>query len=108
MEVSGAGQRLWAGNLPSSPTGVTWAGDSSGVYYAMQERGEEQLYFVALEAGSRPVRITSGRHVLTGIAVAGNAAWTIRCTCTASTTPSTRPVTCRWTPCTRRRSAVNR
>jgi len=72
MDTAGGSKRLWAGNLPSSPDGVTWARDGSGVYYAMEERGEDQLYFVGLAPGSTPRRVTAGAHVLTGISLAVN------------------------------------
>jgi dipeptidyl aminopeptidase/acylaminoacyl peptidase len=69
MDAKGAGERLWAGGLPSSPSNVSWASDSSGVYYAMQEKGEEQIYFVPL-AGGAPRKITSGLQVLSGVSIA--------------------------------------
>ncbi len=71
MEADGSGKRVWAGGLPSSPSNVTWAADGSGVYYGMQERGEEQLYFVPVTAGP-PRRLTTGSHVLTGVSIARN------------------------------------
>ncbi len=69
MDAKGAGERLWAGGLPSSASNVWWASDSTGVYYAMQERGEEQLYFAPL-AGGAPRKITSGLHVLSSVSIA--------------------------------------
>jgi dipeptidyl aminopeptidase/acylaminoacyl peptidase len=72
MDASGGGKRLWAGGLPSSPQGVTWAADGSGVYYSMQEKGEENTYFAALRSGAAPLRVTSGTHVLTGASIARN------------------------------------
>ncbi len=47
MDSSGSGKRLLAGDLPSSPTSLTWAPDSSGVYYLMGEMGVSNLYFVS-------------------------------------------------------------
>ena len=41
MDATGGRKRLWVGNLPSSPSNVAWAPDGSGVYYSMQEAGEE-------------------------------------------------------------------
>lgn len=69
MDATGGGKRLWVGDLPSSPMAVTWAADGSGVYYSMQENGEQNLYFVALAPGSRPRAVTTGAHVLTGVSV---------------------------------------
>lgn len=72
MDTSGKRQRLWAGGLPSSPSNVQWAPDGSGVYYSMQELGEENTYFVAADIGVPPKRITVGKHVLTSVSIAKN------------------------------------
>lgn len=72
MDTSGKRQRLWAGSLPSSPSNVQWAPDGSGVYYSMQELGEENTYFVAADIGVPPKRITVGKHVLTSVSIAKN------------------------------------
>jgi dipeptidyl aminopeptidase/acylaminoacyl peptidase len=74
MDANGGQKRLWAGKLPSSPGEVHWAGDSSGVYYAMQENGVENLYFasVKMDYGDKPRAVTSGRQVLGGISIAHN------------------------------------
>jgi len=70
MDPAGAGERLWVGGLPSSPDDITWATDGSGVYYSMQERGAQNLYFVGVAPGSTPRRITEGAHVLSMVSVA--------------------------------------
>lgn len=72
MDTTGKRQRLWAGGLPSSPSNVQWAPDGSGVYYSMQELGEENTYFVAADIGVAPKRITVGKHVLTSVSIAKN------------------------------------
>lgn len=72
MDTGGKRQRLWAGSLPSSPSNVQWAPDGSGVYYSMQELGEENTYFVAADIGVPPRRITVGKHVLTSVSIATN------------------------------------
>lgn len=72
MDTGGKRQRLWAGSLPSSPSNVQWAPDGSGVYYSMQELGEENTYFVAADIGVPPKRITVGKHVLTSVSIAKN------------------------------------
>jgi dipeptidyl aminopeptidase/acylaminoacyl peptidase len=72
MDTRGQRQRLWAGSLPSSPSNVQWAPDGSGVYYSMQELGEENTYFVAADLGVPPKRITVGKHVLTSVSIAKN------------------------------------
>jgi dipeptidyl aminopeptidase/acylaminoacyl peptidase len=72
MPADGTGARVWAGGLPSSPGNVAWAADSTGVYYSMQERGEENTYFIGVRGADAPRKITEGRHVLTGVTVARN------------------------------------
>ncbi len=69
MDAGGGAKRLWAGGLPSSPGDVEWAPDGSGVYYAMEENGESNEYFVAVAPGSAPKKVTSGAHMLTGAVV---------------------------------------
>ena len=70
MDSTGGGKRTWVTKLPSSPNGLLWADDSSGIYYSMEESGTTNLYFSPIDA---PVRkVTNGVHVLTGVSVARN------------------------------------
>ncbi len=69
MASNGLGKRVLAGGLPSSPGDVTWGSD--GVYYSMEEKGEKNIYFVSTKvAAAAPQKITSGAHVLNGLAMA--------------------------------------
>jgi dipeptidyl aminopeptidase/acylaminoacyl peptidase len=72
MDSSGGRKRLWVGGLPSSPSNIAWAPDGSGVYYSMQEEGEENTWFAAADQGMPPKKITNGVHVLSGITFAKN------------------------------------
>jgi dipeptidyl aminopeptidase/acylaminoacyl peptidase len=72
MDAAGGGKRVLAGGLPSSPGDVAWAADGTGVYYSMQEKGEENLYFAPAKEGLAPRKLTSGTHVLSGVSVAKN------------------------------------
>jgi dipeptidyl aminopeptidase/acylaminoacyl peptidase len=72
MDSTGGHKRLWAGNFPSSPTDVTWAADGSGVYYSMQESGEENTWFAPADIGLPPRKLTSGTHMLTNLSIAKN------------------------------------
>jgi dipeptidyl aminopeptidase/acylaminoacyl peptidase len=58
--------------MPSSPGAIEWAGDGSGVYYSMEERGEANKYLISVVPGSAPKKITSGTHMLTALSIAGN------------------------------------
>jgi dipeptidyl aminopeptidase/acylaminoacyl peptidase len=70
MESNGNGKKLLAGNLPESPSPVSWAADNSGVYFLMDENGESQLNFVTL--GGALKKITSGVHYIQGLTLAKN------------------------------------
>lgn len=70
MNADGGDARLWAGDLPSSPTNVVWARDGGGVYFTVEERGTAQLYFAPL--GGKARRVTEGVHVLSGVSLAAN------------------------------------
>jgi dipeptidyl aminopeptidase/acylaminoacyl peptidase len=62
MDGSGGGQKLWAGGLPSSPGELHWDAENKGVYYAMEEKGTSNLYWLPL--GGAPQRVTDGTHML--------------------------------------------
>lgn len=70
MDSSGGKKRLLAGDLPNSPSQITWAPDGSGVYYLMGEKGVSNLYFVS--TAGKIKAITSGVHYLSGISLAKN------------------------------------
>lgn len=72
MDNAGARKRLWVGDLPSSPGVIEWSPDGSGLYYSMQERGEENTYFAPADTGMAPKKITNGKHVLSSVSVAKN------------------------------------
>jgi dipeptidyl aminopeptidase/acylaminoacyl peptidase len=62
MDANGASKKQWAGGLANSPTAITWAPDSSGIYYALGEKGTANLYFLGRDGKTR--QITEGSHVL--------------------------------------------
>ena len=70
MNSKGGEKRLLAGDLPNSPSTVTWAPDGSGVYYLMAERGQSNLYFVSTNGEIK--QITIGDHYLSGLSIADN------------------------------------
>ena len=72
MDAEGDRKRLWVGGLPSSPANVTWAADGSGVYYSMEQEGEENTWFAPADEGMTPRRVTSGVHVLGSVSFAEN------------------------------------
>jgi dipeptidyl aminopeptidase/acylaminoacyl peptidase len=70
MDSEGGQKKLLAGNLPSSPSGIVWAADSSGVYYLMAERGESNLSFVSMAGVQK--KITSGVQYMSAFSCARN------------------------------------
>lgn len=70
MDKDGGNKKLFVGDLPSSPSNLTWAPDSSGLYYLMQEKGEANLYFVALD--SKIKKITQGVQFISAVSLAQN------------------------------------
>jgi len=70
MDAAGARKRMWVGNLPSSPSNIAWAPDGSGVYYSMQEEGEENTWFAPADQGLPPKKMTNGVHVLSAVTFA--------------------------------------
>ena len=72
MDSTGGRKRLWVGNLPSSPSNVAWAPDGSGVYYSMEQEGEENTWFAPADQGMAPRPVTSGVHVLSALSFSEN------------------------------------
>lgn len=70
MDAAGGSKRLWADKLPASPQQVSWAADSSGVYYLVAERGGSNIYFAPLKGAAR--KLTDGVHVLSAFSAARN------------------------------------
>jgi dipeptidyl aminopeptidase/acylaminoacyl peptidase len=63
VSVSGDNMRKISGTFDRDPANVRWAPDGSGLYFAAQDRGSENVYFAAIGGGVKPV--TTGTHVLT-------------------------------------------
>ncbi len=70
MDIQGAKKRILAADLPNSPSSITWALDSSGLYYLMSEKGVSNLYFVSTNRKIR--KITKGVHYLSELSIAKN------------------------------------
>lgn len=58
MDSKGQNKKLLAGNLPSSPSQLYWATDSSGLYYRMEERGEANLYYHSLDGRTKKMAMS--------------------------------------------------
>jgi dipeptidyl aminopeptidase/acylaminoacyl peptidase len=53
MDRNGGSKRLWGGNLSESPADVTWAGDNSGVFFTVGDKGSTSMYFAPLQGEPR-------------------------------------------------------
>lgn len=67
MDSNGGNKKLLAGNLPNSPSRLTWAPDGSGVYYLMAEKGEANVYLVSLEGKIK--KITEGVQYISALSI---------------------------------------
>ena len=63
MNIDGSGSRLLMDRLDRSPQSMNWAADNSGVYFTIQDKGTQNLYFTDLKGNVR--QVTSGNHMLT-------------------------------------------
>jgi dipeptidyl aminopeptidase/acylaminoacyl peptidase len=70
MDIQGKQKKILAGDLPNSPSRITWAEDSSGVYYLMREKGEANVYFVSKSGTTKTV--TKGVHYISDSSLAKN------------------------------------
>ena len=70
MDNTGGNKKLWADKLPSSPRGVRWAPDGSGIYYDMEEKGSSHIYFISVDGKTR--QITQGVQILDGYSMSNN------------------------------------
>jgi dipeptidyl aminopeptidase/acylaminoacyl peptidase len=66
---NGGARRTWAAALSESPDGLTWASDSSGVYFTVGDKGSTSLYFVPVQGELRKLTDDSPR-TLHGLSIA--------------------------------------
>jgi dipeptidyl aminopeptidase/acylaminoacyl peptidase len=77
MSADGSNARVLTESLDRSPSNLTWAHDGSGLYFTVQDKGSQNLYFVSMRGDVRAV--TSGTHMLSvgDITTLGNAVGTL-------------------------------
>ncbi|MFL6276997.1 MAG: S9 family peptidase [Blastocatellia bacterium] len=59
MGMDGKNRRLLTEGFDRSPARPIWANDGSGIYFTSEDRGSDNLYFVALRGGA-PQAVTQG------------------------------------------------
>ncbi|MBR9990668.1 MAG: S9 family peptidase [Gemmatimonadetes bacterium] len=62
MNIDGTGSRVLTESLDRSPNPLEWAPDNSGIYFTVQDRGSQNLYFASTRGDVREV--TRGAHML--------------------------------------------
>ena len=70
MAPDGGDKERLAGDLPNSPVSITWAKNSSGLYFLMRERGVSQVCFVSTTG--RKEKITNTDQYISSISLAEN------------------------------------
>ena len=63
MNADGTGHKLLLPKRDRPPSDLTWAKDSTGIYFNVENEGSRNLYFATLSGDVQPV--TTGRQVLT-------------------------------------------
>jgi dipeptidyl aminopeptidase/acylaminoacyl peptidase len=59
MDIDGKNRRVLTEGFDRSPARPMWAHDGSGIYFTSEDRGSDNLYFVALRGGA-PQAVTQG------------------------------------------------
>jgi dipeptidyl aminopeptidase/acylaminoacyl peptidase len=67
MDSNGGGKRLWAERLGDSPGDLTWAADSSGLYFTVGEHGSTSIYFAPLNGAAK--KLTNAVQTLSGLSI---------------------------------------
>lgn len=67
MDVDGENKKRLGGDFASSPRSLTWAPDSSGVYFLEGKHGSYNLRFLGLDGGTRSAE---GKQTLNGLSIA--------------------------------------
>jgi dipeptidyl aminopeptidase/acylaminoacyl peptidase len=62
MNLDGSGSRVLTEALDRTPSNLIWAEDGSGVYFTVQDKGSQNLYFADLRGQHR--QLTQGVHML--------------------------------------------
>jgi dipeptidyl aminopeptidase/acylaminoacyl peptidase len=70
MDTNGEGKRLLAGDLPNSPSNLSWDPSSDGVYFTLAAKGTSHLFYVSLDG--RITQITEGDVYVSGFSLSKN------------------------------------
>ncbi len=70
MDADGGNVREISGDLDRTPRGVEWAPDGSGLYFNVQDRGHQNVYFASV--GGQVEQVTEGAHVVALSSLASN------------------------------------
>lgn len=71
MDADGGNKKVLTESFDRTPFGLMWAEDNSGIYFAAEDKGTNNLYFSAVTGGA-PKQITTGNHQLLPSSVSKN------------------------------------
>ncbi|HEX8637026.1 MAG TPA: S9 family peptidase [Pyrinomonadaceae bacterium] len=63
MDATGQNKRVLTENFDRAPSGLMWSEASDGVYFTIEDKGTNNLYYIA-RSGGEPRQITKGNHQL--------------------------------------------
>lgn len=63
MNADGSNKKVLTETFDRTPFGLMWAEDNSGIYFATEDKGTNNLYFSPITGGN-PKQITTGNHQL--------------------------------------------
>lgn len=63
MDADGNNKRVLTENFDRDPNGLMWDSANNGIYFTIEDKGTNNLYYVA-RTGGEPRRITKGNHQL--------------------------------------------
>jgi dipeptidyl aminopeptidase/acylaminoacyl peptidase len=72
INLDGSGQTKISGTLDRDPSGLVWAPDNGGVYFAVGDQGTSNAYFASVSGNVR--KLTNGVHMLSLGSIARNGA----------------------------------
>jgi len=72
MNADGSGKRVLTENFDRAPSGLMWSESGDGVYFTTEDKGTNNLYFIAAKGNNAPRQITTGNHQLVASSMSKN------------------------------------
>jgi len=71
MDADGQNKRMLSGDFDRAPDNLMWDADGGGVYFSIEDKGTNNLYYIA-RTGGAPRQITKGNHQLSPSSMSKN------------------------------------